>query len=289
MIINLKEKFIENLPEVIPEDFRTFLNSLNEENFIISISTNENQTNTEQTASIENDFVNEIHQMLDELYLQCIRIKNLSEEEKKNIQLVVNNSREYIIKIIHSFYDQILLLKNNIADLRKEMLVLQQEEASLKRSNIISELFSPLKKKIFQEMSKFNIPSCYYHVNILKSMLSSNIGDASSAVFYLNVHKMNNEFDEQTFDSFRNLLVSISSGQKINVEIFLTLLIEKEKRNFQQHSIITDFIKDSYRTNDARLTTLLRQQEILSGFELIEIEAMDTIYSTYFGHLFTHH
>ncbi|CAF1541884.1 unnamed protein product [Rotaria magnacalcarata] len=96
---------------------------------------------------------------------------------------------------------------------------------------------------------------------------------------------MSNEFDEQTFNLLQHLMHSFSTSQGISYDILLILLIEKEKRNFEEHSIITDFIKDSYRTNDARLTSLLRQQDLLSEFKLTEIDVMDKIYSKYFSHL----
>jgi hypothetical protein len=104
----------------------------------------------------------------------------------------------------------------------------------------------------------------------------------------MNIYEMNNEFNQEVLDSFRNLLHTLSISLDITYDILLWLLIEKEKRNFEEHSMITDFIKHSFRTNDARLTSLLRQQGLLSAFELSEMHVMDKIYTKYFSHLVNH-
>jgi hypothetical protein len=96
---------------------------------------------------------------------------------------------------------------------------------------------------------------------------------------------MNNEFDEQAFNSLQTLIRLFNTSEDISYDTLLVLLIEKEKRNFEEHSIITDFIGDSYQTNDSRLTSLLRQQDLLSTFQLTEIDVIDKIYTKYFGHL----
>ena len=64
--------------------------------------------------------------------------------------------------------------------------------------------------------------------------------------------------------------------------ICLLIEIEKEKRNFHEHSMIVDFLKDSRNTNDSRLTTLLRQEDIMDAFQLSEMLVIDKIYTTYF-------
>ncbi|CAF2051466.1 unnamed protein product [Rotaria magnacalcarata] len=285
MIINLKQKFMEILPETVPEGFLEFLESLDEDDYKIAVPTSDTQTATTQTSLIENDIINEIYQKLDEIYLKFIRINNLSESEKKSIETIINNLRSLIIKIINSLNGQISTYNNDIADLKKVVNSLQQKQIEIKRVNIISEILFPLKRNIFREMSNNNIPSYYYNVNVLKSLYSLNKDDITSANFYINVHKMSNEFDEQTFNLLQNLMHSFSTSQGTSYDILLILLIEKEKRNFQEHSIITDFIKDSYGTNDARLTSLLRQQDLLSEFKLTEIDVMDKIYTKYFSHL----
>ncbi len=91
----------------------------------------------------------------------------------------------------------------------------------------------------------------------------------------------------------------------------MNLLIGKERRNFEEHTFITDFMKHSFNTNDARFTThdrkirhvygeatakntlihnhrprtLLRQQGLLTEFQLSEIDVLDKTYMKYFGHL----
>jgi hypothetical protein len=99
---------------------------------------------------------------------------------------------------------------------------------------------------------------------------------------------MNNEFNETAFTSLQHLIRSFGSSEYISYDTLLVLLIEKEKRSFEEHSIITDFIRDSYQTNDSRLTSLLRQQDLLPAFQLTELDAMDKIYTKYFSHL-AHH
>lgn len=287
MRINLKEKLLQVLPESVPEDVRKFLCNLNEDNLIITTNAKDDLTMVDAPSSTEHEMINEIHQSLDEIYLEFTRMNKFSEVEKKHIEMIIDDLRCLSIKIIHSCYVQISQLKSEVLDLKQQIGVVESHLKTAKRSNLISELLSPLKKNIFLEMVQLNIPSSYFNVNILKSMVSTIKNDPISSEFYLNIHKMNNVFDEKIFDSFRNLVISISSHQNINFEVLLLLLIEKEKRNFEQHSMVTDFIRDSYRTNDVRLTTLLRQQEIISTFELVEIETMDVIYVNFFGHLFT--
>jgi len=149
--------------------------------------------------------------------------------------------------------------------------------------NIIS-----LKKNIFRDMSNFPIPTCYYNVNILKCLYSLDKNDIISTNFYINIYKMNNEFNQEVLDLFRNLLYTLSISLDTTYDILSWLLIEKEKQNSEEHSMITDFIKDSFRTNDARLTSSLRQQGLLSAFELSEMHVMDKVYTKYFSHLFNH-
>ncbi len=168
------------------------------------------------------------------------------------------------------------------------MNVLESKQIEMKRVNMISEILSPLKKNIFQDMSNVPIPTYYYNINILKCLYSLDKNDITSNNFYMNIYEMNNEFNQEVLDSFRNLLHTLSISLDITYDILLWLLIEKEKRNFEEHSMITDFIKHSFRTNDARLTSLLRQQGLLSAFELSEMHVMDKIYTKYFSHLVNH-
>jgi hypothetical protein len=86
-------------------------------------------------------------------------------------------------------------------------------------------------------------------------------------------------------NSLQNLIDSFSKNEDINYDILLIFPIEKETRNFEEHSLTTDFIKDSSQTNDARLTSLLRQNNLLPAFKLTEIDVMNKIYTKYFGHL----
>ncbi|CAF3723262.1 unnamed protein product [Rotaria sp. Silwood1] len=195
------------------------------------------------------------------------------------METIITNLRNLIMKIISSLNERIFTLNNDIGNLKKGMNALEQKEIGIKRVNIISEILSPLKRNIFREMSSINIPTYYYNVNVLKSLYWLNKGDITNTNFYLDVHKMNNEFDEQVFNSLQNFIRSFSTSEDISYDTLLVLLIEKEKRNFEEHSIITDFIRDNYQTNDLRLTSLLRRQDLLSAFQLTEIDVMDKIYT----------
>jgi hypothetical protein len=64
-------------------------------------------------------------------------------------------------------------------------------------------------------------------------MLASRRNDSISACFYLGIHKGNGSFDERIVESFQNASLSMSADQNTNFEIWLTLLIEKEERNFE--------------------------------------------------------
>jgi len=96
---------------------------------------------------------------------------------------------------------------------------------------------------------------------------------------------MTNQFDETSFYLLRELIYSLSVSQIVNYDVLLNLLIEIERKNFEEHVFITDFIKDSFKTNDARFTTLLRQQGLLIKFQLSEIDVLNKTYVTYFSHL----
>ncbi|CAF3019690.1 unnamed protein product [Rotaria sp. Silwood2] len=286
---------MEVLPKSAPEGFMNYLNSLNENDYIISVPINDTRTTTTQASLIENDTINEIDQMIDEIYLKYMRINHLTESEKKSIETMITNLRNLIMKFIsslneriNSLNEHICTLNDEIVNLKKGMHAVEQKEIGIKRVNIISEILSPLKGNIFREMSRINTPSDYYNVNVLKSLYWLNKGDITSANFYLNVHKMNNDFVEQVFNSLQNFIRSFSTSENISYDTLLVLLIEKEKRNFEEHSIITNFIRDSCQTNDSRLTSLLRQQNLLSAFQLTEIDVIDKIYTKYFRRLTNH-
>jgi hypothetical protein len=96
---------------------------------------------------------------------------------------------------------------------------------------------------------------------------------------------MTNQFDEASFYLLRELIYSLNISQILSYDVLLNLLIEIERRNFEEHVFITDFIKDTFKTNDARFTTLLRQQGLLTEFQLAEIDVLNKTYMTYFSHL----
>jgi hypothetical protein len=52
---------------------------------------------------------------------------------------------------------------------------------------------------------------------------------------------MNNEFNQEVLDLFRNSVYALSVDLNVPYDILLSLLIEKEKRNFHEHSMIVDF------------------------------------------------
>jgi hypothetical protein len=155
----------------------------------------------------------------------------------------------------------------------------------MKRLNIIAEILGPLKKKIFREMLNGSspIPSYYYDVNILKYLSELNKNDIASANIYINIYRMDNDFNQETLNLFKHLLITLSFELGIDYGILLSLLEEEEKRNFDEHSIISDFIKDSLRTNDTRLTSLIRQHGLIHSFNLSEMHLMDILFTKYFG------
>ena len=159
---------------------------------------------------------------------------------------------------------------------------LEKNQMELKRINIISEILSPFKNIIFRNMSNAQIPACYYNVNLLKCLYALAKNDIDSSDFYIDIFKMNNGFNQQVLDLFRNLGNASCVDLNVPYDILLSLLIEKEKRNFQEHSTIVDFLKDSRNTNDSRLPTLLRQEDIMGAFQLSEMLVIDKIYTTYF-------
>jgi hypothetical protein len=120
MIINIKQKFMEILPEPVPEGFMNFLNSLKEDDYIITVPTNDVRTTTTQSSLNQIDIINETNQMIDDIYLNFVRINNLSELERKNIETIINNLQNLIMKIINSFNEHILTLTSDITNLKKK-------------------------------------------------------------------------------------------------------------------------------------------------------------------------
>jgi len=111
---------------------------------------------------------------------------------------------------------------------------------------------------MFREITNINILTYYYNVNVLKSL------------YWL------------------HLIHSFNNSQDINYEILILLLIEKAKGNFGEHSIIVDFLKESCQTNDSRFKSLLHHQDLLSAFELTEIDVMDKIYKKFSSNTANH-
>jgi acylphosphatase len=281
MIINIKQKLIEILPEQVPEGFINFVNSLKDEDCIITVSTNDTQTTTTESF----DVVNEIYQIIVDIYLNFLRLNNLSEAERKKIETIVDNLRNSTMKVVNSFNEQIVNLKNRLNVLENEVNTIKSKQIEMKRLNIIAEILGPLKKKIFHEMLNGSspIPSYYYDVNILKCLSELNKNDIASANIYINIYRMDNDFNQETLNLFKHLLITLSFELGIDYGILLSLLKEEEKRNFDEHSIISDFIKDSLRTNDTRLTSLIRQHGLIHSFNLSEMHLMNILFTKYFG------
>jgi len=152
----------------------------------------------------------------------------------------------------------------------------------LKRLNIISEILAPLKKIIFRNVKIAKVPTHYYDVTLLKCLYSLAKNDTDSSNFYMDIFKASSEFSQEEFDLFRNLVHASSIDLNVPYDILLSMLIEKEKRNFSQQSMIVDFLKDTKDANDSRLTTLLRRENIIDAFQFSEILFMDKMYTTYF-------
>jgi len=84
MIINIKEKFMQIMPETAPEMLMNFLRTLKDDDFIINVSTSsDDQTTTTQSAAINNNMVDETNPLLYEFYLIVVRSTNLLEVDKK--------------------------------------------------------------------------------------------------------------------------------------------------------------------------------------------------------------
>jgi hypothetical protein len=210
-MINLKKKLMELSPEGLPEALATFLNNFNDSAYIIKLppASDDAQTITtssSSSSSIENDLINDVNQMLDEMYLNCVRITNFSDSEKKQIELFINKTRDILTKIINSLYQQVATLNANVTDLTKQINDLKKEQIETKRVNIVLEILGPLKKYIYNEIANINIPPSYYNVNVLKSLYWLHKDDTGATNFYINIHKMNHAFDDQLFNSLKHLM-----------------------------------------------------------------------------------
>lgn len=286
-----KKKIFEILPQTIPEAFISYLNSLNENECLISIPTTDSQTMTTQ-ALYGMDTVNEIDQVIVDLYLKFVRTNNLTEPERKNLEITINHVRELIKTMIKSFTGRIYNLNKGLDSLKTEMDTMQtrvdnleMEQMEMKRTNIIAEILIPLKRNIIREMTNCQIPEFYYDINILKSLCSLHNNDFRSSEFYIDIFRMNNDFRQEMLHLFQGLIDKWANDLNASYHVLLELMLEKERTNFQEHLLITDFLKDSLHTNYARLTTLLRQQNASNSFYLGEIKVMEKIYLKYFGHL----
>ena len=135
-------------------------------------------------------------------------------------------------------------------------------------------------------MTSNQIPIAYYDGNIFQSLYSSSTNDIKSSEYYIDVFRITNEFQEEHHRAFQNLIEKWANDFNVAYPVLLELLFEKQRRNFEQHALITDFIKDSLYTNDSRFTTLLRQQDLLDFFKLDELHVMESVYLKFFAHLF---
>ncbi|CAF1587812.1 unnamed protein product, partial [Didymodactylos carnosus] len=264
----LNEKCMQMMPETAPEMLMNFLCNVEDEYFIINIS----------TSSDDQITVDETNQLLDELYLIVVRNTNLSEVDKKHIERIIN-SYEIIwwFRVdsgasIEFFFPCITLLKSN-TNFINITVTGNTNAASItvtSNRNIYNICITGnSNSNVPSLMSNKNISNYYYNANILKALDLLNKGDIGSCNFYINVHKMTNQFDETTFYLLQELIYSLSVSQNINYGVLLNLLIENERRNFEEHALITGFRRDSFRTNNARFTALLRQQGVLTKFQLL--------------------
>ena len=185
MSINIKQKFIEMLPaSSAPEGFLNFLNNLNDNDYII---------HTTIPSSNEHELIQEINQMIDDIYL-TFRVNNLPYLERRSVERTINNLRDLIIKTIGSFKEQIATLTTTVANMKNEIDIIKKNEMKLKRINMISEILSPLKELIYRNMSNAQIPSYYYDVSLLECFYSLEQNDIDSRDFCIDLFKVNNEF-----------------------------------------------------------------------------------------------
>jgi acetylglutamate synthase len=85
MIINIKEKFMQIMPETAPEMLMNFLRTLKDDDFIINVSasSDDQTTTTTQSAAINNNMVDETNPLLYEFYPIVVRSTNLLEVDFK--------------------------------------------------------------------------------------------------------------------------------------------------------------------------------------------------------------
>ena len=232
-------------------------------------------------------------------YLKLLRVNNISVVEQHNWQITINHLRANIRSIIDSFIRKMEKLTTECSDLKTEcsdlktgmnslqnkVIALENKQKEVKRTKLVSEILTPLKTKIMRDMTSNQMPIAYYDGNLLKSLYSSTKNDIKSSEYYINVFRFTNEFQEEHHRAFQKLIEKWADDLNVAYSVLLKLLFEKERRNFEQHAVITDFIKDSMCTNDSRLTTLLRQQDLLDFFELDELHAMENVYLRFFTYL----
>ncbi|UJR34282.1 hypothetical protein I4U23_021686 [Adineta vaga] len=280
MSINVKQKFLQMIPvSSTPQAVLDFLNNLDDDDYIINITPSSN----------EHDLINKIHEKIDDINSTVTVITSLTSLEKEHIGKICSKLKDLIIKIIESFQEKIIILTDNVKTLEAKVDVLVENQMASKRLKMIAEILSPLKKSIFRDMLMEQIPGYYYNVNILKCLYSSTKNDMNSKDFYINIFKIDNIFDEEKLHLFQNLIYSLSGNLNVQYDILLYLLIDKEKRNFSEHSLIFDFLNDSRKTNDNKLTTLLKQEHIYEAFNFPELVILDTIYNKYFVNVLNRH
>ena len=243
---------MELLPKPVPDAFVNYLNLLNETDYLISIATTDTQPTTTEAPLNENDLRNEVEQLIDELYLKFVRVNNISMVEQHNWQITINHLRANIRSIIDSFIRKMEKLDTECSDLKREMnslqnkvIALENKQNEIKRTKIVAEIFAPLKKNIMREMTSNQIPIAYYDGNIFKSLYSSSTNDIKSSEYYIDVFRITNEFQEEHHRAFQNLIEKWANDFNVAYPVLLELLFEKQRRNFEQHALLTDFIKDS--------------------------------------------
>ena len=69
----------------------------------------------------------------------------------------------------------------------------------------------------------------------------------------------------------------------MHLQVLLSLLREKKARNFNHHSDLCDFFKDSFTTFKYEFIDLLQKHQLADLFKQEEFSGLQVIFQTYFN------